>query len=97
MNDPGLRYRTPRNVRYWRKADIGPTKAEWLLLTQSGHLQATPQGAESKGRSPQSVFQSVKVGPVRELVRHSHNFGNVFRTLSFFCTVAYRGGKCGES
>jgi hypothetical protein len=25
------------NVCFWRKADIGLTKAEWLLLTQSGH------------------------------------------------------------
>jgi hypothetical protein len=25
------------NDRYWRKADIGLTRAEWLLLTQSGH------------------------------------------------------------
>ena len=26
-----------RNGRFWRKADIGPTGAEWPLLTQSGH------------------------------------------------------------
>ena len=25
------------NVCFWRKADIGPAWAEWLLLTQSGH------------------------------------------------------------
>jgi hypothetical protein len=25
------------SVRYWRKADIGPTGAEWQRLTQSGH------------------------------------------------------------
>ena len=26
-----------RNVRYWLKADIGLTRAEWRLPTQSGH------------------------------------------------------------
>ena len=32
---------TSIDVRYWRKADIGPSRAEWPLLTQSGHSPAT--------------------------------------------------------
>jgi hypothetical protein len=37
------------NVRYWRTAAIGLAGAEWLLLTQSGHLGR--RFAEAFGRN----------------------------------------------
>jgi hypothetical protein len=30
------------NIRIWRKADMRPTRTEWLLLTQSGHSSTFP-------------------------------------------------------
>jgi len=67
------------NVRFWRKADIGLTRAEWLLLTQSGHLwrrggtaafvehRHSPKGSERASviDPPKGIFNIKNVSPRR--------------------------------
>jgi hypothetical protein len=45
------------NVRFWRKADIGPTGVEELLLTQSGHWRGNASPARQMIASPPGLLQ----------------------------------------